>query len=302
MRQISAFIVLVTLFTAAGAAEAGGPQGTPGAIVSTGWVLEHLQDPRLVLFQVGDRKEYDSLHLPRAQFLSTRDVAKPFVEGANNLELPVPAALDSTLEARGVTDSSIIVIYPGKDWFTPSARIYLTLQWFGLGANAHLMDGGMPAWIAGGNPVTAETAATIAKGSVTARLRDDVIVTKAWVRERLDDPKVAIIDARNQNFYTGQDTGMASRPGHLPGAKNLPFDSLVDSSGFFKKPAELKTLYAAAGLAEGKTSVSYCHIGQQASLVYFVARVLGYDARMYDGSMQEWTRDPDAPLVREAGK
>jgi len=302
MRQIKAFIVLVILFAATGVVEAGGPQGASGAIVSTSWVREHLKDPRLVLFQVGERKEYDSLHLPRAQYLTTRDVAKPFVEGANNLELPVPAALDSTLEARGVTDSSIIVIYPGKDWFTPSARIYLTLNWFGLGDNAHLMDGGMPAWIAGGNPVTAETAATIAKGSVTPRLRDDVIVTKAWVRDHLEDPKIAIIDARNTNFYTGQDTGMASRPGHLPGAKNLPFDILVDSSGFFKKTSELQALYAAAGLAGGKTSVSYCHIGQQASLVYLMARVLGYDARMYDGSMQEWSRDPADPMIREAVK
>jgi thiosulfate/3-mercaptopyruvate sulfurtransferase len=301
MRQIIAFIVLATLFAVVPAAEAGGPTGASGAIVSTAWVREHLQDPRLILFQVGDRKEYDSLHLPRAQFLQLRDVAKRWVEGANVLELPEPAVLDSVLEARGVTESSIIVIYPGKDWFSPSSRIYLTLEWFGLGANAHILDGGMPAWIADGGRVTAETVA-VEKGSVTPRLRDDVVVTKEWVRSRLDDPKVALLDARDPVFYTGQDTGNASRPGHLPGAKNLPFDSLVDTTGHFKKPAEIKALFAASGMAEGKTAVSYCHVGQQATLVYLMARVLGYDARMYDGSMQEWTRDPDAPLVREAVK
>jgi thiosulfate/3-mercaptopyruvate sulfurtransferase len=304
MRAINSFVVLVsfvTLFTAVPAATAGDRHDHRRVIVTTSWVHDRLKDPRLVLFQVGDRKEYDSLHLPGAQHLPVRDFAKPFVEGSIILDLPEPAALDSTLEARGVTDSSIIVIYPGKDWFSPSARIFLTLEWFGLGDRAYLMDGGMQAWIAEGKPVTADTPKA-ARGNVTPRVRDDVVVTKEWVREHLDDPKVAILDARNPNFYTGQDTGTASRPGHIPGARNLPFDTLVDSTGHYRKPDELKALFAAVGMAEGKTAVSYCHVGQQASLVWLMARVAGFDARMYDGSFQEWTRDPDAPVVKETMK
>lgn len=297
MRRIRAFVVLATVCTAAPAATAGDWHDHHRFIVTTSWVHERLKDPRLVLFQVGDRKEYDSLHLPGAQHLPVRDFAKPYVEGSLVLELPEPSALDSTLEARGVTDSSIIVIYPGKDWFSPSARIYLTLEWFGLGGRAYLMDGGMQAWAGEGKPLTAETL-KVAPGSVTPRVRDDVVVTKDWLRARLDDPKVSILDARTANFYTGQDTGNASRPGHIPGAKNLPFDSLVDSTGRYKKPDEVKVLFAAGGMADGKTAVSYCHVGQQASLVWLMARFAGYDARMYDGSFQEWTRDPDAPVVK----
>jgi thiosulfate/3-mercaptopyruvate sulfurtransferase len=301
MRRISAYIVLVTIFTAGPAATAGDWHDHHRFIVTTSWVHERLKDPRLVLFQVGDRKEYDSLHLPGAQHLPVRDFAKPYVEGSLVLELPDPSALDSTLEARGITDSSIIVIYPGKDWFSPSARIYLTLEWFGLGGRAYLMDGGMQAWAGEGKPLTAETL-KVARGSVTPRVRDDVVVTKEWVPARLEDAKVSILDSRNPNFYTGQDTGNASRPGHIPGARNLPFDTLVDSTGRFLKPEAAATLFAEAGMAEGKTAVSYCHVGQQASLVWLMARFAGYDARMYDGSMQEWTRDPDAPLVKEGAK
>lgn len=295
MRHVIAAFVL-TVSMAPAPAAAGGLPDRSGAVVPTAWVAERLNDPRLVLFQVGDRKEYDSLHLPRAQFFSTRDVAKPFVEGAVALELPDPAALDSTLEARGVTDSSLIVLYPGKDWFTPTARIFLTLEWFGLGDRVRYMDGGMPAWIAEGRPVTADTAKP-AHGNVTPHLRADIVAAKDWVRSHLDDPKVAVLDARNPEYYTGRDTGSGSRPGHIPGARNLPFDTLVDTTGHFLRPEALKALYAAAGMAEGKTAVSYCHIGQQASLVWLMARTLGYDAKMYDGSMHEWTRDPEMPVA-----
>ena len=293
---VLAIVVVIASLAAVPTSVAGGLPDRSGAIVTASWVAERLSDPRLVLFQVGDREEYDSLHLPGAQFLSTRDVAKPFVEGAIILELPDPAALDSTLEARGVTDSSLIVLYPGKDWFTPTARIFLTLEWFGLGDRVYYLDGGMPAWIAEGRSVTADTVAP-ARGKVTPRVRDDVVVAKGWVRSHLDDSGISLLDSRNPKFYTGQDTGTGSRPGHIPGARNLPFDTLVDSTGHFLRPGALKALYAAAGMAEGKTAVSYCHVGQQASLVWLMARALGYDARMYDGSMHEWTHDPELPVV-----
>ncbi len=298
MRTVIALIALIALSTAFSAGvRAGDWHDHHRYIVTTAWVAERLKDPRLVLFHVGDRKEYDSLHLPGAQHLPVRDFAKPFVEGSLVLELPDPSALDSALEARGVTDSSLIVIYPGKDWFSPSARVYLTLEWFGLGGRAYLMDGGMPAWTREGKPLTAETL-NVARGNVTPRVRDDVVVTKDWVQARLDEPKVAIIDSRTANFYTGQDTGNASRPGHIPGARNLPFDNFVDSTGRYLKPEAAKALFTAAGMAEGKTSVSYCHVGQQASLVWLMARFAGYDARMYDGSFQEWTRDPAMPVEK----
>ncbi len=131
-----------------------------------------------------------------------------------------------------------------------------------------------------------------------------MVVTRDWVRGRLEDPRVALLDARDPEFYTGQDTGNASRPGHIPGAKNLPFDSFIDSTGHYKKPDEIRALFTERGMDTTRTAVSYCHVGQQACLLYVMARFSGYDARMYDGSMQEWTRDPEMPVVKEppAGK
>jgi thiosulfate/3-mercaptopyruvate sulfurtransferase len=274
--------------------------GPDGIIVTTSWVAGHLHDPLLVLLHVGDRGEYDSLHLPGACFISTREISTPRTEGSLSLELPALGLLDSLFESKGVSDNSTIVIYPGNDWITPCARVWLTLDYLGFGDRAFLMDGGMTAWKSEGRPLTAEVPAP-ATGSFTPHPRNDVVVSKSWVSERLKDPKVALLDARNPSYYTGADTGNASRPGHIPGAVNLPFDSMVDSTNHFKKPREVLALLSAAGVARGKTAVSYCHIGQQASLLYVMAKAAGFDARMYDGSMQEWSADPERPLVTGEG-
>jgi thiosulfate/3-mercaptopyruvate sulfurtransferase len=264
-------------------------------LVNTAWLADRLSDPKLVLFQVGERPEYERAHIPGAQFIEMRDVAAPRGPGLI-LELPAAARLDSALEARGVSDDSRIVLYWGSDWMSPTARVYLTLAWAGLGARVSILDGGLPAWRAEGRPVTTDVP-TPKPGSLTIRPLSDIVVNATWVAQQLNDPHVAIVDARNPQFYDGRDTSHA-RPGHIPGARNLPFDEIVDSSGYFKSPAQLTELYRGAGGAPGKLLVAYCHIGQQASLVWFGARLLGYDARLYDGSFTEWTTLQQYPVER----
>ncbi len=118
-------------------------------IVSGYWLAQHLNDDSLILLQVGERKEYDTEHIPGAQFIQLADISTR-AQGLI-LELPPVDQLRATFEKLGVTDNSRIIVYFSKDWVTPTARVFMTLDYLGLGDRASILDGGLPAWRAEGN-------------------------------------------------------------------------------------------------------------------------------------------------------
>src|SRR5262245_34470146 len=124
-------------------------------IVSTDWLAKHLNDDSLVLLHVGEKKEYDEAHLPGAQFIQLQDISTPRGQGLT-LELPSVDQLKTTFERLGVTDKSRIVVYFGKDWVTPTTRVFFTLDYLGLGDRSSILDGGLPAWRAENRSVTTE--------------------------------------------------------------------------------------------------------------------------------------------------
>ena len=103
---------------------------------------------------------------------------------------------------------------------------------------------------------------------------------------------ISLLDIRPDPEYLGTDAGMGGMhtPGHIAGARQLPWNTLVRADGRFLSPPELEGKLRAAGVATGKPVVTYCMVGMRASVAYFVARYLGYDARLYDGSIIDWTQ------------
>ena len=266
-------------------------------IVSTDWLAKNLNDDSLVLLQVGEKKEYSAGHIQGAQFISLEDISTPRGEGLT-LELPSVAQVKSTFEKLGVSDNSRIVVYFSKDWVTPTARVFMTLDYLGLGDRTSILDGGLPAWRAENRPITTEENIPT-MGSVTPRPNTKLVVDAEWVKANLNKPGIVILDARASKFYTGEEVGRMPRGGHIPSARNIPFSSLVeDSNNKFKSAETLGQLFTAAGVKRGDSVTTYCHIGQQASLLYFVARYLGYDAHVYDGSFEDWSRRPELPVVK----
>ena len=266
-------------------------------IVSTEWVGKHLNDDSLVLLQVGDKDEYLAGHIAGAQLITLTDISTPRGQGLV-LELPSVDQLKTTFEKLGITDKSRIVVYFGKDWVTPTARVFMTLDYLGLGDRTSILDGGLPAWRAEGRPVTAELREP-KRGSFTPRPNAKLVVDAAWVSANLNKPGVAILDARAAKFYTGAEAGQMPRAGHIPSARNIPFSSVVeDPTNKFKSVEALRGLFNAAGVKQRDTVATYCHIGQQASLLYFVARYLGYEAHLYDGSFEDWSHRPELPVEK----
>ena len=142
----------------------------------------------------------------------------------------------------------------------------------------------------------------VTRGSITPRPHPELIVDAAWVAANLNKPKIAIVDARAPEFYSGASAGRMPRAGHIPGAVNIPFSTLGDAANKMQESATLKKIFSEAGIKQGDQVVSYCHIGQQATVVYFAAKYLGYDARLYDGSFEDWSRRSELPVARPSSK
>ena len=286
-------LLLLAVFVAPQAAAQPGQPGTDSLLLTTAGLRDRLTRGNVVLLHIGEPADYKAGHIPGARLLPYDAISQR--RNGLVLELPPASALDSLFESLGVSDDSRIVLYWSKDWYSPTTRVFLTLDYLGLGEKTSILDGGFAAWKAAGGPVTTAVPSP-ARGRLTIHPRSDVIVDAMAVRSAIGDTRAAIIDARDPRFYTGQATGMHVREGHVPGARNLPFNTLIDERGAFKSRETLEKLMDAAGATPDKRVISYCHIGQQATVVYFAARLLGRDARLYDGSWDEWSRLSDLPI------
>jgi thiosulfate/3-mercaptopyruvate sulfurtransferase len=255
------------------------------------WLAEE-RPGQVVVIQAGrDRAAYDSAHVAGAHFLAL----SRFAVTAESLpsELPPVPVLDSLLESVGVSDSNRVVLY-GEP--LAASRLFFTLDYLGLGDRTYWLDGGVAAWRAVGQPVASE-AAPATPGSLTPRLRKEVVVDAGWVSRRLDDPKVVLLDARTPDEYAGrkQEEGV-DRPGHIPGAVNLDWQALLQD-GKLKPIGELERQFAEAGARRDGEVVTYCRVGTRGSFLYLVSRLLGYRTLLYDGSMVDWARRGDLPVT-----
>jgi thiosulfate/3-mercaptopyruvate sulfurtransferase len=284
-----------TLFLFAAAVTCGSHGTRESLMVSTAWLAGHLHDPNLVLLSVGDAKQYAEAHIPGALQLDYAAIQTGAKPGQLTTELPPMPDLVEQFSKLGVSnDSRIVLYYVDPASASRTTRAFLTLDAMGLGDRTSLLDGGYQVWKNENRPVTADVR-TVTPGKLTACPQTDVIAGLDYVRANLEHPGVDIIDARNPEYYTGASTANGKRPGHIPGASNLTYSTLLDASGHFKSPAVLASMFHDAGIKPGDRVVSYCHIGQQATVIYFVARYLGYDARLFDGSWEEWSAHAELP-------
>ena len=273
-------------------------------IVSTQWLSEHLADPSVVVLHLANaRRDYAAGHVPGARFLWVNDIAPSTPD--LNTELPPVAKLDSLLESLGVSDNSRVVVY-APTVSTMAARVYMTLDYLGLGDRAAVLDGGLNAWKAEGRQVSTEVP-VVKRGKFTPHVQRDAVVDADFVKASIDKPGIRILDARDPGFYAATNTGPMSggyaRPGHIQSALNIPFTTLTDSTGHLKDKATIAGLFTSAGVQPADRVVTYCHVGQQGSLLFLAARYAGYKSSLYDGSYEDWSpRGADYPVVGPTAK
>lgn len=293
-------LALAITLAAASVTWAQAPADAP-TFISAATLAAELKNPALVILHVGDKEAYASEHLPGARLVTLPMITAAGEPGLQN-EMPAPAELETKLETLGIGDSSRVVVYFAKDelaQLASVARVAFTLDYAGLGGRTFILDGGMPAWVKAGHAVTADAPPPPAAVSLTIRPRAEALVDLAWLRDNAE--RTQLIDARPTPFYTGADdrNGELKRPGHIPGAVNLPFATFFREDRTLRPEAELTKMLADAGITKGTPVVTYCHSGVQASVPYLIARMLGYDVKVYDGSYQQWSAS-DAPVVKSS--
>jgi len=293
---------VLALSLAATLCVAGTSAQTPrdSLLVSTTWLGSHLNDANLVLLHVGDKTAYAAQHIKGARAVTMSDLSVSGEEaGGLNLQmLPVPV-LHDRLAALGISNTSRIVVYSANPNVTSATRVVLTLDYAGLGDRASLLDGGMAAWTKDGRELT-NVVPEVKPGTLAPLTIRPIIVDAAFVKANLKTANMAIVDARLTPFYDGTQIGGSPqaphKTGHIEGAHNVPWSDLTTDSQTFKPAAELKDRFAQAGVKPGDTVVGYCHIGQQATAMIFAARTLGFKVLLYDGSFEDWSKQPDAPV------
>jgi thiosulfate/3-mercaptopyruvate sulfurtransferase len=260
---------------------------TPGLLVTPAELAASLKDPAIVIVAVDSSDDnFIAAHIPGARFVRYGDIASD-ADGLQS-ELPPVDQLRKVLSAAGISDKSKVVIYGSA---IAAARLFFTLDYLGH-PSARILNGGLTAWKASGGAIEVSALPKPANATVTLKPQPDRVVSADWIKERLSSSKMTLLDARPDAEFTGADGGMggAHVKGHLPDAQQLVWNTLLDSTGKYLPDAELRKKFEAIGANKTTPLVSYCMVGMRASVTYFVARHLGYDARLYDGSIVDWTR------------
>lgn len=277
----------------------------PDLLVSTAWLADHLDDPKLrVLESDEDVLLYDTAHISGAQKIDWHeDLNDPVVRDYVSSE-----QFQALLRRKGIDESHTVIFYGDKNnWW--AAYAYWVFQLFGF-ANAKLLDGGRIKWEAENRPMTTDVP-TYPPTSYKAPPRSDERIRAFFnqVRQHAEQGK-PLVDVRSPDEFSGVRTHMPDYPqegtlrgGHIKGAKSVPWARASNSDGTFKTAKELRAIYEEEqGLRPADDVIAYCRIGERSSHTWFVlTNLLGYETvRNYDGSWTEWGNAVRAPIEKGA--
>ena len=276
----------------------------PAALVSTEWVADHLNDPKVRLIEVDvDTTAYDQGHVPGAVGVNWSTQLTDQVRR----DVPTKENWERLLSQCGVAPDTKIVFYgDNNNWF--AAYAYWVAKMYGH-PDVCLMNGGRKKWELEGRPMTTDRPQV---QPTNYRAKDLDPAYRAYMRDVM--PFVgapsgkALVDVRSPAEYNGEiiaPPGLpetAQRCGHIPGAQNIPWGMAANEDGTFKSPEELRQLYQGKGITPDKEVVAYCRIGERSSHTWFVLReLLGYsNVKNYDGSWTEWGSVIGAPIDNPA--
>ena len=257
-------------------------------------LAEVLGDEELLILDTCSADNYRTHHIPGAVHIPPAELqvgTKPAVG-----KIPEKKRLEALFSAAGLNAKKHVVVYDdeGGGW---AGRLIWTLDVLGHTRYSYV-NGGLPAWLAAGLPVTTELP-TSAPSGFSAEWHDEVIAEATDVLDAIDDPDQAIWDARSAEEYRGEKV-VAQRGGHIPGAINIDWLELMDRDRQLRL-VDLDALQQRLnelGLSKDKTIITHCQTHHRSGLSYLAMKILGYDKiKGYHGSWSEWGNREDTPVT-----
>lgn len=270
------------------------------SLVSTSWLADHLSAPDIRVIdatwrlpgQGGDpRADYDAAHIPEARFFDIDEIS--------DTSSPLPHMLPpvekfvSRVRAMGIGDGHRVVVYD-QDGLFSAARVWWMFRVFGH-ADVAVLDGGLKKWIAEGREVD-DMPPVMRDRHFTGRKDASLVRDVTQVAAALKLGEEQLVDARSPSRFRGDEPEPREglRAGHMPGALNVHYSTLLNADGTMKPVEEVKAIFEAAGVDMNRPIVTTCGSGVTAAILSLALARIGHrKSALYDGSWSEWGAYPD---------
>ncbi|MGZ5471073.1 MAG: sulfurtransferase [Nitrososphaeraceae archaeon] len=262
-------------------------------LVSTQWINDHLNDPKVRIVEVDyiPATSYMLGHIPGAVLF---DWKRDIIDSTKR-DIISKEVLEDSLQRIGVNNDTTLIVYGDfKNSFATFA--FWIFKYYGF-KDVRLMNGSRKKWFEEDRPLSLDIP-SYRRGNFKASDPDKSIrAFMSYVKEKIGSQDKILVDVRTNDEYNGKtlapteySTEYGQMGGHIPGAVNVPWNKMVSEDGTLKSAVELKKLYESLNVTPDKEVITYCGIGERAAYTWFVLKyLLGYpNVKSYDGSWLEW--------------
>lgn len=262
-------------------------------LVSAEWLVHHLDDKDIRIFDMRSPLEYASGHLPNAVLITYEKIID-FDPNRPYLDVASKERIEELLSEKAVSNDKTIVIY-GDRGGASAAKLFWILEMYG--ATVRILNMSYSAWRSKGYPVTTVTFKPEPTKFSAASQGKDFRVSSDYVASKMGNSNIVLIDTRSPEEYEGY-VASGPRPGRIPGSMNIPWSEAVDGmEKIFKSREELAKLFESRGITKDKEIVCYCQVGERASHTFLALRMAGYpNVKIYDRSFSEWSNNFELPV------